>query len=219
MQYRDDGILPEAMLNYLVRLGWSHGDQELFSLEDLLALFKIEDVSKAPAAFSLEKLLWVNQEKIKAMPLPALLHKSEWYFQAAGIELKQHDNALAVLELMRDRCNTLVELVNQSRFFFAGVDGYADAAVAKWINADTGALIRELVVKLEGLADWQAEAIQIVLQALVKERELGFAKLAQPIRIAVTGDANSPSIDQTLTVLGQVETLARLRAAAAHFSV
>jgi glutamyl-tRNA synthetase len=218
MQYRDDGILPEALLNYLVRLGWSHGDQELFSMDELLRLFKIEDVSKAPSAFSAEKLLWVNQEKIKAMPLPELLKKSQWYFAVAGIEIDDYDNALAVLNLMRDRCNTLVELVAQSRFFFCDLEGYVDAAVAKWVNAETGAILGDLIVRLESITDWQSESIQSVLQTLVKERGLGFAKLAQPIRIAVTGDANSPSIDQTLMVLGKVQTLLRLRAAASHFA-
>jgi len=218
MQYRDDGILPEALLNYLVRLGWSHGDQELFSMDELMTLFKIEDVSKAPSAFNVEKLLWVNHEKIKAMPLDELADKADWYFQSAGITLKGYSNALAVLGLMRDRCHTLLELVKQSTFFFKGVENYAEPAVKKWIKEGTGELLQALVERLDSVTDWQAESIQSELQTLVKERELGFAKLAQPIRIAVTGDANSPSIDQTLEVLGKSESLLRLRAAADHFS-
>ncbi len=218
MQYRDDGILPEALLNYLVRLGWSHGDQELFTLEQLLRDFKIGDVSKAPSAFNAEKLRWVNQEKIKALPLPELVDRSVWYFKAAEIDLKQHANAERVLGLMRDRCATLVELVQASAFFFKDVQVYAAPAVAKWIGAQSSALLSELADQLEGVSLWQAEPIQAVLQALVKEHELGFAKLAQPIRIAVTGDANSPSIDETLAVLGKALTIERLRHAAEHFA-
>ncbi len=218
MQYRDDGILPEALLNYLVRLGWSYGDQELFSMDELMSLFKIEDVSKAPSAFNAEKLLWVNAEKIKAMPLQELANKADWYFKAAGIDLTNMPNALDVLDLMRDRCNTLVELVNQSKFFFAEVDGYNEAAVKKWIKEGTADLLAEFAQRLEGLAAWEPELIQEQLKALVAEREIGFAKLAQPIRVAVTGDANSPSIDQTLAVLGQSTSVARLRAAVDYFS-
>ena len=218
MQYRDDGILPDALLTYLVRLGWSHGDQELFTVEELLRLFNIEDVSRAPSAFSPEKLLWVNHEKIKAMPLPDLVRVSSWYFTQQGIDLSVHAHAEAALGLIRDRCNTLVDLVSEARFFFTSVGDYDAAAVAKWLDANAVTLLGELTEALETVADWNAAAIQSVLQGLVKEKAIGFAKLAQPIRIALTGSTTSPSIDQTLAVLGKSESMTRIQSACKKFA-
>lgn len=218
MQYRDEGILPEALLTYLVRLGWSHGDQELFTIDELLEKFNISDVSRAPSAFSPEKLLWVNHEKIKGLSIEALINVASPYFAEQGIELAEHSHAGSALLLIRDRCNTLVELVEQAAFFFNDVQTYDDAALSKWVNETTAGLIQELMGELEQTADWTSEAIQGVLQALVKQHSLGFAKLAQPIRIALTGNTQSPSIDQTLAIMGREESLARLRAAMSVFA-
>ena len=218
MQYRDDGILPEALLTYLVRLGWSHGDQELFTIEELLQLFKIENVSRAPSAFSLDKLLWVNNEKIKAMPIDQLLDAADWYFARIQVEIKQHDHAGAAIELIRDRCNTLVELAEQAKFFFVAPGAYDSAATDKWLNTNTHDLLAGLIDSLGELSDWSAPLIQEQLQLLVKAKEVGFAKLAQPIRIALTGNTNSPSIDQTLAVLGKAESLKRLNKALPEFA-
>lgn len=211
MQYRDDGFLPDALLNYLVRLGWSHGDQELFSREELLELFKIEDVSRAPSTFNPEKLLWVNQEKIKALTPQELLAASQWHFQQAGLDVEASDYAHGAIALIQERCKTLVDVVQQSKWFFSDVDSYDAAAVKKWIKAGSEALLNSLIEKLEALPSWQADALQAQIQAVVDENEVGFAKVAQPVRIALTGATMSPSIDQTLTQLGREESLKRLK--------
>ena len=218
MQYRDEGFLPEALLNYLVRLGWSHGDQELFSQDELLTLFKIEDVSRSPSTFNPEKLLWVNQEKIKALSPTELLDKSRYYFEQAGIEVAQSEQNVAVIGLIQERCKTLLDVVTQSRFFFSDVEDYDPAAMKKWIKPVSGTLIEALVVKLGALETWQAADIQALVQSVVDEHEVGFAKVAQPIRIAVTGGANSPSIDQTLELLGRELSLGRLNRGLSAFN-
>ena len=217
MQYRDEGYLPEALLNYLVRLGWSHGDQELFTQQELLDLFRIEDVSRAPSAFNPEKLLWVNQEKIKQLSAADLLCRSAWYFEQAGIEVEATPESVAVIDLIQERCKTLLDVVAQSRWYFCPVSDYDPAAVKKWVKAGTGEILSTLIDKLAGVSDWTAENIQNCVQQTVDAHEVGFAKVAQPVRIAVTGGTNSPSIDATLAILGYEETLKRLRAGLAAF--
>jgi glutamyl-tRNA synthetase len=213
MQYRDDGFLPEALLCYLVRLGWSHGDQEIFSMDDLLKLFRIEDVSRSASTFSLDKLLWVNQEFIKAMPGEELLSKAQWYFEHAGIKTHTNDSAVAVIDLIKERCKTLLDVVEQSRFFFSQIESYDEKQLRKHIKPASPELLFACITKLSALSEWNAESIQACIHTLVEEFEVGFGKLAQPIRLAVTGSTSSPSIDQTLMVLGREESLARLNAA------
>ena len=210
MQYRDDGFLPEALLNYLVRLGWSHGDQELFTMDELLALFHIEDVSRSPSTFSPDKLLWVNQEKIKALSPLQLLERSQWYFDQAGLSVPVNDDNAAIVALIQERCKTLLDVVEQTRFFFSDVQAYDEAALKKWIKPVSPELLKSLIDKLSAVDEWQSEFIQAAVQSVVDENEVGFAKVAQPVRIAVTGSTTSPSIDQTLALLGRKESLQRL---------
>jgi glutamyl-tRNA synthetase len=217
MQYRDDGILPEALLNYLVRLGWSHGDQELFTMNELLELFKIEDVSRSPSTFNPEKLLWVNQEKIKALTPLELLAKSAWHFEQAGVVVPSDERSEAAVALIQERCKTLKDVVEQTKFFFSDVEIYQAAALKKWIKPGSVELLTALCSKLDSLNEWSAEHIQACVQAVVDENEVGFAKVAQPIRIAVTGATMSPSIDQTLQLLGRDVTLERLSRAKEEF--
>ena len=218
MQYRDDGFLPEALLNYLVRLGWSHGDQELFSMQELLDLFKVEDVSRAPSTFNPEKLLWVNQEKIKALSAENLLEASQWHFEQAGLSVEPGDYAFKALELIKERCKTLIDVVEQSRWFFSDVSEYDSAALKKWIKPNSDVYLSAFIELLKSVDEWVPENIQACVQSVVDEHEVGFAKVAQPIRIAVTGSTTSPSIDQTLSVLGKDVSLQRLEAGLAVFS-
>lgn len=213
MQYRDDGYLPEALLCYLVRLGWSHGDQELFSIDELKTLFRIADVSKSPSAFSPDKLLWVNQEFIKSLSPAELLTKSAWHFAQAGIENLQGDYAEQVVQLIQQRCKTLLDVVAQSQYFFQNVEAYDEAQLRKHIKPGSVEIISVLLDRLSALDGWDAASIQQVVQSVVDDRQVGFAKVAQPVRIAITGSTNSPSIDQTLELLGREQTLSRLSAA------
>ena len=218
MQYRDEGFLPEALLNYLVRLGWSHGDQEVFSRDDLLELFKIEDVNRAASTFNPEKLLWINHETIKNLSGAELLKKSTWHFQQAGIKIDNEVLAAQALEMVKERAKTLVELVEQTRFFFQDIKEYDAAALKKWIKTATPDILTEVHKRLLELPEWTAEAIHHVVQSTVDDLEVGFAKVAQPIRIAVTGSTQSPAIDQTLLVLGRETSLLRIQQAISGFS-
>jgi len=217
MQYRDDGYLPEALLCYLVRLGWSHGDQELFSKDELLELFKVEDVSRSASTFNPEKLLWVNQEFIKALEPKDLLSKSAWHFESAGVDIGDSEQAVEVIGLIQERCKTLLDVVEQSKYFFQEVDSYDESQVRKHVKPISPDLVSSLIDQLQDIENWRAEEIQAAVQAVVDKFEVGFAKVAQPVRIAVTGSTISPSIDQTLTLLGQATTLDRLSRALPFF--
>ena len=218
MQYRDEGFLPEALLNYLVRLGWSHGDQEIFSRDDLLELFRIEDVNRAASTFNPEKLLWINHETIKNLSGAELFKKSAWHFQQASIQVNDKALAADALDLVKERAKTILELVEQVRFFFEDINEYDAAALKKWVKTATPDILTEVHTRLDALSDWSAEAIHHVVQSTVDDLEVGFAKVAQPIRIAVTGSTQSPAIDQTLLVLGREKTLLRIQQAITGFS-
>lgn len=213
MQYRDDGFLPEALLNYLVRLGWSHGDQEIFSRDELLKLFKIEDVNRAASTFNREKLLWINHETIKALSASALMEKSAWHYQQAGIAIDDEPLAETVIDLVKERSKTLLELVQQTQFFFVAKIDYDAASVKKWVKTATPEILSEVVKRFEALNNWQAGDLQAVVQSVVDDLELSFPKVAQPIRIALTGSTQSPAIDATLAVLGRETSLKRIQQA------
>ena len=218
MQYRDEGYLPEALLNYLVRLGWSHGDQELFSQDDLLTLFKVENVSRSPAAFNPEKLLWVNQEYIKGLDAETLLERTRPYFEQQSVFLEINDTNAAIINLIKDRCKTLLDVVEQSRYFFSDVNEYDEAARKKWIKEGTVDLLSQTLEQINSLDDWRLEALHDVVKGVVENNEVGFAKLAQPLRIALTGSTNSPSIDATMHLLGKEVCRNRVAAAIDVFS-
>ena len=218
MQYRDEGYLPDALLNYLVRLGWSHGDQELFSREELLKYFRIEDVNRSASAFNPEKLMWVNHEHMKAMEPAALVDAAAWHYDQQSINITGHANASNVVALIRERASTLVELVNQSLFFFKEIESYDEAAIKKHIREVSSGLLTQVQQGLEALSDWSAEDIHHIVQDVVDKNEVGFGKVAQPIRIAVTASTQSPSIDQTLALLGREQTIQRIAAAITVFS-
>ena len=217
MQYRDEGFLPEALLNYLVRLGWSHGDKELFTRDELLDLFRIEDVNRAASTFNAEKLLWINHETIKNLSGEALATKASWHFAQKGIAIADEPLAEQAIELVKERTKTLLELVDQTRFFFKDIEEYDPAALKKWVKTATPEILTEVYNRLENLSEWTAENLHHVVQSTVDDLELGFAKVAQPIRIAVTGGTQSPAIDQTLLVLGRDITLSRVQNAITAF--
>ncbi len=212
LEYQKDGYLPDALLNYLVRLGWSHGDQEFFTREEMIAAFDIADVNKAASAFNPDKLLWLNQQHIMKAPQATLV--AALREQLATIGVVTDDTALlgGVVEAQRERAKTLKEMAASSRFFFEEpvVD---QKAVAKNLTPEALALLGELRASLAALADWSAPAIHNLLQEFAAMHSLGLGKVAQPLRVALTGGTVSPPIDATVALLGRERALARLDAA------
>jgi glutamyl-tRNA synthetase len=210
LQYQEEGYLPDALLNYLVRLGWSHGDQEIFSREEMIAAFDIRDVNKAASAFNPEKLLWLNQQHLmRAQPKDIVPHL-RWHLARLGIYSQDEPLLEGIVLAQRERARTLKEMAENSRFFF-GDEVVIDAKAAdKHLTAEARSLLGELRARFAGIETWAAPAVHAVLEGLAAEKSLGLGKVAQPLRVAVTGGTVSPPIDVTLALLGQARTLARL---------
>ena len=213
MQYRDDGYLPHALLNYLVRLGWSHGDQEIFSREQMIELFRIEDVNTSAARFDPEKLAWMNQQYLKSDDPAAVAVHFDWHLRAVGIDPASGPNPADVVVALRDRVKTLKEMAERAKVWYGPSTEWDDKAVAKQLVEAARAPLMATRAALEALSEWTPEAIDGALRAVGEQLEIGMGKVAQPLRVAMTGTAVSPSIDHTVYLCGQAEALKRIDAA------
>jgi glutamyl-tRNA synthetase len=210
LHYREEGYLPEALLNYLVRLGWSHGDQEIFSLAELVQLFDIHDVNKAASAFNPEKLQWVNQQHMMRAPLPYLADVLREQLQRLGIETQDRALLEGVVAGQRERAKTMKEMAEGSRYFFVADVQIEEKAGRKHLAGEGAAMLGRLRAALAALTDWSATGVHGVLTALATESGVGLGKVAQPLRVALTGTAVSPPIDATASLIGRERVLARL---------
>lgn len=218
LQYREEGYLPKALLNYLVRLGWSYGDQEIFSIEEMIKFFDLNALSKSAAAFNPEKLNWLNQHYIKTSSVNKTEEALRWQFKEADIDIEGGPSLKEIIEAQAERCKTLSEMVQKSRFFYEEVTTYDEAAVKKnFTQEEVTEILTVIHDTLKELGDdgWDAEAIHYAITSTAEEFDLKLGKVAQPIRVAVSGGSVSPPIDITLYLLGREKVLARLKAAIA----
>nr|VFK38730.1 MAG: glutamyl-tRNA synthetase [Candidatus Kentron sp. TC] len=209
MQYRTDGYLPEALLNYLVRLGWSHGDQEIFSLDEMVELFDVADVNRAASMFDPEKLLWLNQHYMKHMDPAHIARHSSWHMGRIGIDPTNGPDLVEVVMVQRERAKTLGELAENSRYFYEDFDEYQEGA-RKHLTPRISEALEKLYRCLTALDDWSAARIHEVIVDITEEEGVKLGKLAQPVRVAVTGRTFSPPIDITLELLGKIRSLQRI---------
>jgi glutamyl-tRNA synthetase len=210
MQYREDGFLPHALLNYLVRLGWSHGDQEIFSRAELIELFDIKAINKAPAAFNLEKLLWLNQHYIKTSDPAYIAEELKWQLDKFGVDTAQGPDLVAVVKALSERAKTMVEMAEKSKCFYLVEVDYNEEAVKKNLLEETRqplTIIRDELAKLEV---WTPESLHQVIHDVAEKLSLKLGKIAQPLRVAITGDTNSPPIDVTLFLMGKERVVHRI---------
>ena len=209
LQYREEGFLPEALLNYLVRLGWSHGDQEIFSIDELVQYFDIKDINRAPAAFNVDKLLWLNQHYLKTSDVTYVAEQLAWHMLHLGIDTREGPLLSEVVAVQRERTKTLREMAERSRYFYEAI------SLNEEMKAQvTPALLPALTMlhdRLAGLSSWTKEAIHEVLVSTAEIQGIKLGQLAQPLRVIVTGGTVSPPIDMTLLLLGQKRTLLRLK--------
>jgi glutamyl-tRNA synthetase len=216
LQYQEEGYLADALLNYLVRLGWSHGDQEVFTRAEMIAAFDIRDVNKAASAFNADKLLWLNQQHMMRAPLAQLADVLRTQLTAIGI----HSDDLSLLEgvanAQRERCKTLREMAANSRYFFEDFGAYDAKAASKYLNQETAPLLQQLSAGLVELPDWHAAAIHALIAAVAERAGAGLGKVAQPLRVAMSGGTVSPPIDLTVALIGRERALARLGRAMAY---
>lgn len=210
LQYREEGFLPEALLNYLVRLGWSHGDQEIFSIPELISYFAIENINKAPAAFNQEKLLWLNQHYIKNSDPADVAKELSWHMEKLGVNISTGPALIELIKAQAERVKTLREMAERSRYF------YDDVTLSVEMQAhftrdlyDVLEMIRERFAQIS----FTKEAIHEAIAQTAENFNIKLGKLAQPLRIAMTGGTVSPPIDLTILLIGRDRVLERLNKA------
>ena len=210
MQFRDEGYLPDALLNYLVRLGWSHGDQEIFSVDEMVGFFELNDVNVSASIFNMEKLLWLNHQYImNGDPAHVARHLS-WHMGQLGIDPSDGPDLIDVVKVQRERSKTLVEMAASSVYFYKEFDSYEEKAVKKNFTVGSDQVLARLRDELVVLTKWTAQEIHQVIVNLAEVLGLNMGKVAQPLRVAICGSGVSPAIDVTLALVGREKTLARI---------
>jgi glutamyl-tRNA synthetase len=215
MAYKDMGYLPEAMVNYLVRLGWSHGDQELFTRQELIEKFSWKNVQSSAAVFNPDKLLWINAEYIKTSPPSSVAKTLVPLLEQAG--LKQEVEAVSeewlaqLVVLVKERAKTLIDMVEWVRPYFGQVAPFEEEAAKKFLTPATATLLQKLFTRFEAFPDFSKPAWEESFKKLVEEEGVKMGALAQPVRVALTGRTASPGLFEVMEVLGRDRTLVRLR--------
>jgi glutamyl-tRNA synthetase len=216
MQYRDEGYLPEALLNYLVRLGWSHGDQEIFSLDGMIAQFDIAAVNRSASVFNPDKLLWLNQHYLQHADPHRVARLLSPHMGRLGIDPSLGPDLVAVVRAQEGRAKTLVELAEISAFFYRDFDAFEEQAARKHLRPVAEEALRGVRTGLAALDTWTPAAVHGVVEAVAASLEVNLGKVAQPLRVAVVGRAASPGIDVTLHLVGKAACLRRIDQALAH---
>ncbi len=216
LNYREEGYLPEALLNYLVRLGWSHGDQEIFSIEEMTELFELDDINKSASSINPDKLLWLNQHYIKEGDPEHVARHLAWHMQRLGIDTANGPPLSAVVTALAERSKTLLEMAQSSRYFYEDFDEFDEKAAKKNLKAAALEPLQLMLERFSTAADWDGEVLHKIVLDVAEELELKLGKVAQPLRVAVTGAGMSPSIDVTLELIGRKRCLARMAKAIAY---
>lgn len=203
MQYRDEGFLPEALLNYLVRLGWSHGDQEIFSRDEMIKLFDIKDVNRTASAFNTEKLLWINQQYIMSSDAQRLVEPLAYQLKLLDCDVDNGPDLLELVKTQQERAKTLKEMAEKSLMFYQNYEQFDEKAAKKNLKPTALAPLELMLEKFETLSDWTKEPLHQVVLDCAEILELKLGKVAQPLRVALSGTSVSPAIDATLFLLGK----------------
>jgi glutamyl-tRNA synthetase len=212
--YRDMGYFPEAVVNYLVRLAWSYGDQEIFSRQELIDKFTLDNVGKSAGVFNPEKFLWVNFHYLKSRPLAQLADEIVPYIEAKGYPTPRDKKWLEkMIATLQERAKTLTELVDAAHYYLSDVITFDDKAAKKFLTKDAHEPIESLIQKLSTLGDFTEANIEQAFTATLQEKGLQMGQLAQPVRVALTGSTVSPGIHDVIAVLGKERTIQRLRKA------
>jgi glutamyl-tRNA synthetase len=210
LAYRDMGYWAEALLNYLARLGWSHGDQEIFSKEELIEKFFVKNVGKSAGVFNPEKLNWLNAHYIKEAAPDFLFERTQPFLKEAGITINDSTYATQTLQALKERCGHLKAFASEGHYFFNDNFDIDPKAAKKFLTPESLALLKEVSTKLQSLTDFKEEALKECLQKFVDTKGIKLGQLAQPLRVAMTGGTVSPSIYELLSLLGKDRVFQRL---------
>ncbi len=216
MQYKEEGYLPQALINYLIRLGWSHGDQEIFSMDEIFKYFDLNDINASASTFNTDKLNWLNQHYMRSLPVEEVVKHLKYHFEQQGLDITEGPELELIIPVMAEKVKTLKELTEQSRYFYQGFESYDEKSAVKHLTNGSIKSLQYALKKYEALTevDWQDEAkLHHVLKEIAQELELGMGKVGMPVRVAITGTAQSPDIGLTLKWIGKARTLKRLQQA------
>ena len=218
MQYFEDGYLPEAMLNYLVRLGWSHGDQEIFSTAEMIEHFSLDDINKSASSFNTDKLNWINQQYLISLPLDRIVDLVKQRLDKIGTVYDAESDFHSIVDLYRQRVATINQLVDSILYYFEDFDAYDERAAKKALGPVALEPLQHLQNDLGKLDEWKSAVIHQSLEAVIERLGLNMGKVGQPLRVAVTGGSFSPPIDITVEIIGKERTLARITDAISYIS-
>lgn len=210
LQYKEDGFLPEALLNYLVRMGWSHGEQEIFSIDEMIKLFTLETVNSSPSTFNLEKLLWINQQHIQRTNIDNLVANLTPFMKLKGLDISKGADLSLVADLLREKSKTLVEMADLAVYFYQDFSEFNPTAAKKHLRPVAEEPLKLIKQKLSVITAWTIENIHQAIKDTATELSIGMGKVGMPLRVAITGSGQSPSIDATAFLIGQEKCLKRL---------
>lgn len=213
MAYRDKGFLPEALLNYIVRLGWSHKDQEIFSIQEMTDLFSLENINKSSASFNIDKLMWLNKFYIKNTSSKEIIKHLQYHLDILSIEITQKPNLEEVVNFLKERAKDLQEMANSCVMFYKCFDDFDKDCAAKYFNDNSLILLQILFKELSNLEIWQAESIHLIIKDICAKKDISFAQLGQPFRLALSGDGKAGRVDMCASILGKEKTISRLKTA------
>ena len=219
MAYREMGYLPEALINYLVRLGWSHGDQEIFSMDELISLFTLEAVGKSAAVFNPEKLLWLNQHYIKTYPEEKLVDEMKPFWERRGVDTSDREFTRRVAYDLRGRVKTLVGMADTGTFYFQDEVTYDSEAAERFLKPEFAGHLQAIMEKISSLQDYTKNGIEGSLRAIAEERSTELKSIAQTLRVALTGKTVSPGIDEVMITLGKERVIKRWERALAYMKL
>ncbi|MDC0075001.1 glutamate--tRNA ligase [Candidatus Thioglobus sp.] len=213
LSYRDEGFLPEALLNYLVRLGWSNGDQEIFSIDEMIELFELKNINNSPASFNQEKLEWLNQTYIKSLSSRNIIEHLGWHLEKLNINLDDGPDIHKVVDFLKERSKSLVDMAQSCVMFYQDFEDFNEAQAHKILKSNTKQVLQDLESRLSEINDWNANNIHSVIESICESRSIGFGKVGQPLRLALSGDGKSGSIDKSAQFVGKKRTLSRINMA------
>ncbi|CUX96593.1 glutamate--tRNA ligase [Candidatus Doolittlea endobia] len=210
MQYRDEGFLPEALLNYLVRLGWSHGDQEIFNIDEMKQLFSLEAVNKSASAFNNKKLLWLNHYYINHLPASYVATHLAWHIKQQGIDTRTGPKLAVLVKLLGERCKTLKEIAISCRYFYEDFSEFDSNVSKKYLCQAAAPALETVHANLASLTEWTPAAVHTAIKQTTEALQVSIDKIGMPLRVAITGVSQSPALDITAYAIGKSRCLARI---------
>ena len=213
MEYAKNGYLPEAVLNYLVRLGWSYEDKELFTKDEMIELFDLKKVNRAPSSFNTSKLDWINQQYIQNADTSRLAELLKNRYNDSGIQVPQNLNLNQVVEMFKARSTTINAMADSSLFLLQDITEYDENTVKKVFKESAIEPLQTLITKCNEIDDWSNADLHGLIEETVNDLQVGFGKVGQPLRVALTGQSSGPANDEIMKILGKEETLKRIQQA------